>query len=668
MKTLAAGAVLAICPIAAFAAQPWQEIVVPTVSQTAASFAKPPKEYGAIYWALGFPPPKERILSDIKWVDAHGGSGYMINSGGKSPKYLSPEYFDLMKVAVDECKKRGMKIWIDGDDGYPDGLAGGRISREYPQLGMQGIVADARYTVAGGQTLSIPLPDDTLGILANPRGDAAAPPAAAPGKDVPIPADRKLKWLAPSGSTWDLAVHGAAVGHYSVVAGQTLSITIPPDTKSIDAAPRTAGGRGGRGAGGGAPPQPGMILPVPGDGQFTWTAPAGGAWEVTFVRHVYRSSPTRYGEREDGTRDKDSLYSLIDYLDPAATATYIKLVEETYGKYFGNEFGSTILGFRGDETDYTGFIPWTPKLLETFQKQKGYDLTPYIPMFFARPLTQEALRAKADYWDVWSGMFRDNFYRPMEEWCRAHHMDYMMHLNHEETMLSPFGGEGMVSNEGSFWRDMRFVGVPGVDNLNQIGPGIVADFPKIAGSAAHLYGRPQAWSEEGGGVGQEGKFIFDYQLIRGQLHESSRPQHRAARRSQAARSGPGDGLVRQPFAIPACHGAARSTGRPLSSHRQLLARRSGGRHGDGEADQRIDGTPDRFRSHRPGFTGVDLHAGRRRIEEPQWPGLPGGGGADVDGYSKERAGSAARFRRGRREGDLCGAHAVVGGRAEFSSS
>jgi hypothetical protein len=90
-----------------------------------------------------------------------------------------------------------------------------------------------------------------------------------------------------------------------------------------------------------------------------------------------------------------------------------------------------------------------------------------------------------------------------------------MHLNHEETMLSRTGGEDMTRNEGSFFRDMRYIGVPGVDNLNQIGPGIVADFPKLAASAAHLYGRPQAWSEEGGSTGAGGKFIFDYQLVRG---------------------------------------------------------------------------------------------------------------------------------------------------------
>jgi hypothetical protein len=180
----------------------------------------------------------------------------------------------------------------------------------------------------------------------------------------------------------------------------------------------------------------------------------------------------------------------------------------------GDEFGKTVLGFRGDETDFTGVNPWTPKLLETFQKEKGYDFKPFIPLIFGGVgLTPEAQRAKADYFDVWSGMFRDNFYRRMEDWCTARHMEFMVHLNHEELMMSR-GGD-MIKNEGSFWRDMRYVGVPGVDNLNQIGPGILADFPKLAASAAHVTGRPLVWEEEGGGTGQNGKFIVDYQLVRG---------------------------------------------------------------------------------------------------------------------------------------------------------
>ena len=498
---------------------------MPTVAEAAASFANPPKEYGAIHWALGFPPSKERILADIEQINANGGGGYMINSGGRQPKYLSPEYMVLFKFALDECKKRGMKMWIDGDDGYPDGFAGGMISQQYPQLGMQGIIADAHYTVAAGQSLNIPLPAGTLGILANPRAGAAARGAAATpatqGTTLPLPADGQFKWTAPGATasgadrflSWEVDFQGSpGEPRYNAVCGQTLSFPLPPGTRAIQAIAAT-GGRGRGGAGG--PAQPRTVLPVPADGQFKWTAPNTAAWELTFIRHVYRSSPTRAGQRADASRDKDSLYSLIDYLDPEATATYLKLVQEAYAKVAGDDMGKTLIGFRGDETDYTGFMPWTPKLLDTFQKQKGYDLAPYIAQFFLTPLTQDAQRAQADYFDVWSGMFRDNFYKPMEEWCRAHNMDYMLHLNHEEVMVSRGGGESMTRNEGSFWRDMRYIGVPGVDNLNQIGPGIVADFPKLAGSAAHLFGRPQAWTEAGGDTGQTGKFVFDYQLVRG---------------------------------------------------------------------------------------------------------------------------------------------------------
>lgn len=119
-------------------------------------------------------------------------------------------------------------------------------------------------------------------------------------------------------------------------------------------------------------------------------------------------------------------YFTNEYLNPDATRTYLKIIFETYEKLVGDEFGKTILGFRGDEPDYTGFMSWTPKLFETFQKEKGYDLQPYIAQFFTNELTAEAKRVKADYWDVWSGLFRDNFFKPMQDWCRARKMDYVV--------------------------------------------------------------------------------------------------------------------------------------------------------------------------------------------------------------------------------------------------
>ena len=311
---------------------------------------------------------------------------------------------------------------------------------------------------------------------------------------------------------------------YTLTTGEPFTLPLPPGTKGlVFRGGRGEGGRGPRGPGGGerrrggpgAPQITNTILPLPANGQLTWTAPAGaGPWEVAFIRHAYRTSPTRNDNGEDHGVTKDSLYTVIDYLDPVATDTYLKLIYDAYAPVVGDEFGKTIMGFRADETDYTGVSPWTAKLLKTFQAQKGYDFKTYIPEIFGGGrLSPEAERAKADYWDVWSGMFRDNFYKRMEAWCTARNMEFCVHLNHEETMLS--GGGDMIHNEGSFWRDMRYVGVPGVDNLNQIRPGIVADFPKIATSAAHVTGRPLVWEEEGGGTAPNGKFVADYNLVRG---------------------------------------------------------------------------------------------------------------------------------------------------------
>ncbi len=499
-----------------------RDITLPTVAEAAAGFVQPPKDYSAIHWAIwGSSVSKERIVADIAQIYASGGGVYMINnSRGVHPKYLSPEYMDLVKLVVEECKKRGMKVWIEGDCGYPDGFAGGLISEDYPQLGMQGIVGDAHCTVAAGQTLEIPLPPDTLGIVANPRPGAAADAPAPTGQAMPVPADGNFTYRVPRGGAGQLSVElPNATVRYTVTVGEPFAIQLPKDTKGIVLTAGGGGGargvRGGAGGGAGGEAPASVVVPLPADGKLKWTAPTGsGAWELTFIRHAYRTSPTRNDNGEDAGATKDSLYTLIDYLDPKATDTYLNVIYGAYEKAVGDEFGKTVLGFRADETDYTGVNPWTPKLLETFQTVKGYDFKPYIPLIFGGgTLTWEAQRAKADYFDVWTQMFRDNFYKRLEDWCTARNMEFMIHLNHEEKMLGR--GEGMISNEGSFWRDMHYVGVPGIDNLNQIGPGIVADFPKLATSAAHVNGRPQVWEEEGGGTGANGKFIADYQLVRG---------------------------------------------------------------------------------------------------------------------------------------------------------
>jgi hypothetical protein len=436
--------------------RPWQKITVPTVSEAAANFKSPPHEYGAMApftsWTGADPADVHaRIVRDLDRLAANG--IFLVNRspGRRVPgeaKYLSPGDMDQFKFTVAEAAKRDMRLWIQDESDYPSGFAGGYITERYPQLGMQDIVSDISVHVQPGQTLTMPIPPDTLAIWATETDASQQVEKVIP---IPVPVDFQLRYQAPNEGT--------------------------------------------------TPNEPRHY------------------WQVQFLRHIYLSSPTRNFNRADGTRAKDATYSIIDYLDPKATAAFLSIVEDTYWKAVGDQFGKTVLGFFGDEPDYSSGIPWTPDLLAEFKAQKGYDLTPYLPSWFDHKPIEGADRARADYYDVWSGIFRSSFFGEQANWAKAHNVEYLVHLNHEETMLA------LERSEGDYFRDERYVEVPGIDNLNQLIPSAVHrpdgtwdinnNFPKLASSAAHLFGRPQDWAEEGGGTGIDGKYQMDFQLVRG---------------------------------------------------------------------------------------------------------------------------------------------------------
>ena len=436
------------------AQRPWQQIAVPSAGEVAARFKTPPREYGAIQPFLSWngPDAKDRMARIVQDLDRLSAAGvFVINM---SPGRGEPKYLS------------------------PDHMA------------------QVKFVVqeAAKRNMKLWIQDE-----------CDYPSGFAGGK-----VSEEVPQLTMQGIDADIRI--------SVMPGQTLRMPTPPDTLGALAVFPTTGAV--------------QIVPID-SSRIDWRAPApppGAAgypkpWELILVRHMFRSSPTRASNRADGTRAKDSQYSLIDYLNPEATRAFLKITHETYKQAVGDEFGKTILGFFGDEPDYTGFMPWTPRLLDAFRQQKGYDLKPYLPLFFAPKMSDEAWRAKADYWDVWSGIFRETFFGVQAEWCARNNIEYLVHLNHEEEMLKLEVPEDLIRNEGDFFRDMRHVQVPGIDNLSQTIPGLVHlpdatwnvnnNFPKLASSAAHLFGRPRVWTESAGGPGIDGKYQLDFQVVRG---------------------------------------------------------------------------------------------------------------------------------------------------------
>lgn len=306
----------------------------------------------------------------------------------------------------------------------------------------------------------------------------------------------------------DLRMQGLEVAEKVPVAGGgTLHRDLPAD--AVSAAAVDADGSA-------------VVIPLHGR-RLDWTAPKG-SWTVLIVEHEFRTSPTR--SDTNPRRVKDTEQSLEDYMNPAATEQYLQWTHDEYKKAVGDEFGKIIMGFRGDEPDYSiPGLPWTPDFFARFRELKGYDVEPYTALFAETPsrrnpgvpihLTPEQLRIKGDYYDVFSKMFAAGFFEPQGKWCAANGLEYQVHLNHEEMEME------LTHSEGSFFRDMRWVEVPGIDAIwHQIWTDTVSDYPRLASSVSHVYGKPRAFTESFAAYRpqpdiQITRYVLNEQLVRG---------------------------------------------------------------------------------------------------------------------------------------------------------
>jgi hypothetical protein len=417
----------------AWGQRPWQQLSDPTAEEVAARFASPPAEYSmTFYWGWDGPVTEEVIARDLDQYKANNVLCVTVEAGyNMAAKYLSEDWFKLMKVTVEQARQRGMHVWIVDEGKYPSGFAGGKFSEQRPDLRMQTFRVAQQFAAEEGQAVRRDLAANTICVLAVNEADG------------------------------------------------TVQV--------LDTA----------------------------DGKLSWTAPAG-KWQVQIVEQQFRTSATR-SVNNPKVGAKDATHSLCDYLNPEAVHQFIAWTHEQYKLWVGDEFGKTVLGFRGDEPDY-GIVPWTGGIVEEFQKRKGYDVRPYLPAFVARRgtvLTDAQKRASADYWDVWSSLFETSFFKQQGDWCAANDPEYLVHLNHEDQMVS------LARSEGDFFRCMRPVQMPGVDAIwDQIWPDKVSDYPKYASSAAHLFGRPRAFTESFAAYkpapdANQAEWVLNQQLVRG---------------------------------------------------------------------------------------------------------------------------------------------------------
>lgn len=212
-----------------------------------------------------------------------------------------------------------------------------------------------------------------------------------------------------------------------------------------------------------------------------------------------------------------------DLLDRDAVRRFLEVTHERYRHWVGDLFGDTIVGVFTDEMRVGGrvgsdAIPWTERLPDEFEAQKGYPIEQSLPLLFSgAPEEPRTEQARCDFWDVWSRLFEEAYFKQTADWCEANGLLFTGHMGGEDELLGEHWG-----GFGHFFRVMRPIHVPAVDAIwRQIFPGgPPSDFPKLAGSAAHHAGKRYTLTESFAVYGwgltpAQMKWITDQQFVRG---------------------------------------------------------------------------------------------------------------------------------------------------------
>jgi hypothetical protein len=102
------------------------------------------------------------------------------------------------------------------------------------------------------------------------------------------------------------------------------------------------------------------------DGILNWDVPPGN-WKVVRIGRTTTDLNVAFGKG-----------LLADYLSPSATElNYEKGIKPLIG-YAGALVGKTLKYFIEDNVEIDGMYSWTPRLLEEFQKRRGYNPSPYL--------------------------------------------------------------------------------------------------------------------------------------------------------------------------------------------------------------------------------------------------------------------------------------------------
>ncbi|MDR3753443.1 MAG: glycosyl hydrolase [Terracidiphilus sp.] len=430
-------------------------------------FLSPEKKYRPIarWWWPGNDVSEEELRREIGVLDKAGFGGAEIQAFNKGfdfaamPEaeqkrvsgFATPSFFENVAAAIDEARKHGLFIDYTFGSGWPFG-GGYDITPELASIELRWTHTSIAGPAKFRERVQVPSIDD---------GDPANPPAWLKGlpdgwaermrkrtKVVAVVAvrgtDTRWEWNQNGGRQRNAAKSG------ELEAGTSIDLTAHLDS----------------------------------DGSLSWEVPEG-TWQL----FVFSQAPT--GQRVNAGAGEGPQF-VMDHLSSEAFAAHAERVGDNAIPHIGKYFGNGLRALFCDSLEVGANLFWSDDFLAEFKRRRGYDLLPYLPILkvqsFAEPngvwvdrpvyeMTEVGDAVRHDYRQTVSDLMAERFYGKFNKWA------------HEHKLLSRTQAHGSPTDV------LRIYGESDIPETEDLFAWGGYDFLKMAGSAAHVYGRAIVGSE-----------------------------------------------------------------------------------------------------------------------------------------------------------------------------
>jgi hypothetical protein len=419
-----------------------------------AGFISPPdwaKPWCYWWWLNGYA-TREGIVKDLDEMKKQGISGVLVfnASGGPTPKtteFMSQEWRDLFRFAVEEASKRGIEVSLNLCSGWD---AGGPwiAAEEAPQM-----LVFTAHQIRGPQRLAA--------RLSEPKHDDSY------YQDIVVLAYR-LDTVAVSPSEFSLLTNPSEYLSYyysgAPERGNTQRTRFVCHSNSVTDLSK-------------------MMEP---DGQLKWDVPEG-EWLILRFGHTVKMPLTQAYIKECGPQDRG--YEV----DPLRAEVMDKHFAATAGKVLKDVpswAGKTLKYFHIDSWEL-GKPNWTAAFPREFQRRRGYEIWPYMAALAGKIVDNPIITARfmEDFDRTLGDLTVENYYGRLAELSHQHGIgthpesegpekpceDSLLALGTGDVMMAEYWSR-ITEPDGYIWyrtpADLRWM-----------------DGVKGASSAAHIYGR-----------------------------------------------------------------------------------------------------------------------------------------------------------------------------------